>query len=82
MVTKEQLPSGREVLALPREVKAAIDMTVALAAREFVGNSVSTFSAFIFFLGPAFWAFSAGSVSPVPWSAGELRSPAAAASKS
>lgn len=47
MVTKEQLPSGREVLALPREVKAAIDMTVALAAREFVGNSVSTFSAYI-----------------------------------
>ena len=46
VITKSSLP-GWKALNLSREVKAAIDQTIALSAREFVGNSVSSFSAYI-----------------------------------
>ena len=45
VVTKSDLPSWESSEA-PREVKAAIDQIIALSARQFVGNSVSSFSAY------------------------------------
>jgi hypothetical protein len=46
VLTKDDLPSWH-LLKLPREANAAIDQALALSGLEFVGNSVSSFSAYV-----------------------------------
>ena len=67
VVTKDMLlDEGDPLLSEPRELSAAVDYTLATRAAEFVGNSVSTFSAFLLFdrqrRGVPCWHYNGGGV--------------------